>query len=126
VPARFHGFVEDMSEHLLATDVFVLPTRGDNFPVSILEAMAYAVPVVATKVGGVPEQVDDGVTGSLVDPDDPDALAGALASLLADPGRRASFGRAGSQRVRAEFDRVGMARRTLRLYEELCGAGRRR
>jgi glycosyltransferase involved in cell wall biosynthesis len=126
VPARFHGFVEDMREQLLATDVFVLPTRGDNFPVSILEAMAYAVPVVATKVGGVPEQVDDGVTGILVDPDDPDALAGALASLLADPARRASYGRAGAQKALAEFDRAGMARRTLRLYEELFGAGRGR
>ena len=126
VPARFHGFVDDMREHLLATDVFVLPTRGDNFPISILEAMAYAVPVVSTRVGGVPEQVDDGVTGILVDPEDPAALADALTRLIADPVLRASFGRAGAQRALAEFDRSAMARRTLELYEELCGPSGRR
>jgi glycosyltransferase involved in cell wall biosynthesis len=126
VPARFHGFVGDMREHLLAMDVFVLPTRGDNFPVSILEAMAYAVPVVSTRVGGVPEQVDDGVTGILVDPGDSGALADALTRLIADPALRASFGRAGAQRALAEFDRSAMARRTLELYEELCGPSGRR
>ena len=71
VRARFHGFVEDMRDHLLAMDLFVLPTRGDNLPVAILEAMAYALPVVSTRVGGVPEQIDDGVTGLLVEPDRP-------------------------------------------------------
>ena len=126
VRARFHGFVADMREPLLATDVFVLPTRGDNFPISILEAMAYAVPVVSTRVGGVPEQVEDGVTGILVDPDDPAALAEALTKLIADPALRASFGRAGAQRVLAEFDRSAMACRTLSLYEELCRPGNRR
>lgn len=123
VAARFHGFVEDMGEHLLAMDVFVLPTRGDNLPVAILEAMAYALPVVSTRVGGVPEQVEDGVTGRLVDPDDPVALAEALAALIADPGLRAALGRAGARKAESEFDGTAVARRMLGLYEELC-AGR--
>jgi glycosyltransferase involved in cell wall biosynthesis len=126
VAARFHGFVEDMRDRLLAADVFVLPTRGDNFPVSILEAMASALPVVSTRVGGVPEQIVDGVTGILVDPDDAPALARALTELLEDPRRRASLGTAGARRARQEFDRAVMARRTLSLYEELCSARGRR
>jgi glycosyltransferase involved in cell wall biosynthesis len=126
LPARFHGFREDMREHLLGMDLFVLPTRGDNLPVAILEAMAQALPVVSTRVGGVPEQVVDGVTGLVVDPDDEPGLASALTTLLADPALRRSYGRAAAQKARAEFDGTLVARRMVDLYEELRGARLRR
>lgn len=121
VPARFHGFREDMREHLPGMDVFVLPTRGDNLPVSILEAMAYALPVVSTRVGGVPEQVEHGVTGLLVLPDDAPGLADALTTLLVDPSLRAAYGRAAAAKARAEFDGGLVAARMMDLYRELCG-----
>jgi glycosyltransferase involved in cell wall biosynthesis len=59
VDATFHGFVDDFRARIASLDLFVLPTRGDNLPVAVLEAMANAVPVVATRVGGIPELVDD-------------------------------------------------------------------
>jgi glycosyltransferase involved in cell wall biosynthesis len=123
VGAEFHGFHDDLRERLRGFDVFVLPTRGDNLPVSILEAMAQALPVVSTRVGGVPELVEHGVTGLLVEPDDPEGLAGALTTLLADPALRASCGRAAAAKARAEFDNTVVARRMLDLYRRLCGVG---
>jgi starch synthase len=91
---------------------------------AILEAMAWAVPVVATRVGGVPELVADGITGLLVEPDDPGALGGALEALVQDPALRESFGRAGARRVASEFDSGLVAKRMMALYEELLRAGR--
>ena len=97
------------ADELRDVDVFVLPTRGDNLPIAILEAMACAVPVVATRVGGVPELVDDGETGILVEPGDAGGSRGALDEAVVDPALRVSFGRAGARRRRARFDRATMA-----------------
>jgi glycosyltransferase involved in cell wall biosynthesis len=113
--------VLDAPARLGELDVFVLPARAENLPMAILEAMAWAVPVVATRVGGVPELVVDGATGLLVRPDDREALASALEALVADPGLRSSLGRAGAQRVATEFDSALVARRMVALYEELLG-----
>lgn len=82
---------------------FVLPSRHEPFGIVNLEAMAAGRPVVASAVGGVPEVVVDGVTGVLVPPEDPGALAGAVARLAADPGAAAAMGAAGASRARA-FD----------------------
>jgi glycosyltransferase involved in cell wall biosynthesis len=123
VAATFHGFRDDLRELLRGFDVFVLPTRGDNLPVSILEAMGQALPVVSTRVGGVPELVEHGVTGLVVEPDDPEGLAGALTALLADPAVRASYGTAAAAKARVEFDNTVVARRMLDLYRRLCGVG---
>lgn len=123
IPARFHGHVPDAPSRLGELDVFVLPARAENLPMAILEAMAWAVPVVATRVGGVPELVVDGGTGLLVRPDDREQLGSALETLVADPGLRYSLGRAGAQRVAAEFDSAVVAARMVALYEELLGAG---
>jgi glycosyltransferase involved in cell wall biosynthesis len=122
VPARFHGHVADAPARLGELDVFVLPARAENLPMAILEAMAWAVPVVATRVGGVPELVADGVTGILVPPDDPEALGAALETLLDDADLRASLGRAGAERVATQFDARHLAGRMLSLYEELARA----
>jgi glycosyltransferase involved in cell wall biosynthesis len=118
----FHGAVSDVRERLLDADVFVLPSRGENLPITILEAMAAALPVVASRVGGIAELVDDGVTGLLVEPDDADALAGALAALVDDPERRAAMGRAGAARVGERFDATHAGPEMVGLYETLCAS----
>ncbi|HEX2044484.1 MAG TPA: glycosyltransferase family 4 protein, partial [Gaiellaceae bacterium] len=81
VDARFHGFVADLPDRLGGLDLFVLPSRGDNLPLAVMEALAAGLPVVATRVGGIPELVGDGETGLVVDPDDAPALAAAIAAL---------------------------------------------
>ncbi len=120
VRACFRGNVTDVRDRLDEVDLFVLPTRGDNLPVAILEAMASAVPVVATRVGGIPELVVDGETGVLVDVGDSDAMAAAIDALAADKERRDSFGRAGARRASSLFEAGAVARRIVGLYEEVC------
>lgn len=84
-------------------DVFVLPSLWEGLPVTILEAMAHAKPVIATQIDGVAEAVQDQQTGLLVPPADVDALAAALLSLAQDPSRRAALGQAGYERFKACF-----------------------
>ncbi len=122
VDARFHGFVPDARARLRELDVLVQPSRADNFPLAVLEAMAAGVAVVATRVGGVPELVVDGETGLIVEPEDPAALAEALDSLAADPARRRELGTRGRARVLDEFTPERMAHRTVALYRDLCAS----
>jgi glycosyltransferase involved in cell wall biosynthesis len=96
----------ELSSWYAAADLFTLPSLGDNAPLAILEAMASAVPVVATTVGGIPEEVEDGVTGVLVPPGEPTLLGAALLRLLRDPASRSAFGAAGRARAVARFSRA--------------------
>jgi glycosyltransferase involved in cell wall biosynthesis len=84
-----------------------------------MEYMAAAKPVVATRVGGVPDLIDDGVHGLLVEPGDASAVAEAITRLLDDPGRAADMGRRGRERQAREFDLDVMARTLESLYERL-------
>lgn len=118
------GERRDIRTLLAAADVFVLSSRSEGMPVSILEAMAAGLPIVASDVGGVPELVVEGETGLLTAPADDAALAGALARLLADPDLRRGMGAAGRARVEALFDLPRFHRAHLRLYEEALGAMR--
>ena len=102
---------------LAALDVFVLPSRHEGLGVAILEAMAMALPVVASDVGGIPEIVDAGRTGVLVPPEDAAALASAIAALDRDRALAHQMGAAGRARVLAEFSMEVMADRYERLYE---------
>jgi glycosyltransferase involved in cell wall biosynthesis len=122
VDARFHGFVPDLPERLGGLDVLAQPSRADNLPVAVLEAMAAGLPVVGTRAGGIPELVLDRETGLLVDPEDPAGLASALDTLAADPELRRRLGHAARARASAEFSPEALARRTISLYEELCGS----
>lgn len=99
--------------------VFVCPSVYEPLGIVNLEAMACKTAVVASRVGGIPEVVEDGVTGVLVSPDDPSALASALNGLLLDPGRAAGMGRAGRERAVAEFSWEAVGVQTAELYAEL-------
>ena len=104
------GTRDDVPELLARADVFVLSSRSEGAPLSILEAMAAGLPVVSSRVGGVPELVVDGVTGLLVPPGDPAAMAAALGRLLEDADLRRRLGAAGRERALRCFD-VRMHRR---------------
>jgi glycosyltransferase involved in cell wall biosynthesis len=114
------GYRTDAMETLDAIDVLVNPSRSDAFPTSLLEAMAAGVPVVASAVGGIPEIVDDGITGLLIDaPPRADALADAIARLVDDAELRRRLGAAGEDRFEREFAAAGWAERLRDLYEEV-------
>jgi glycosyltransferase involved in cell wall biosynthesis len=100
---HFVGFQEEVYSCLAAMDVYVHPALMEGFGIAILEAMAMGKPVVASRVGGIPEVVRDGLTGLLVSPGNPEALALALVRLLQDPNSRQGMGRAGKQRVEEHF-----------------------
>lgn len=107
--ATFLGFVPhaDLPEVLAAGDVFVMPSLcHEAFPVSILEALAAGLPVVASRVGGVPAAITPGATGYLVPPGDASALASALLPLLADPARRRAMGALARRTAEARYSRA--------------------
>jgi glycosyltransferase involved in cell wall biosynthesis len=110
------GERDDVPERLAAADVFVLSSRSECMPISVLEAMAAGLPVVASAVGGLPEMVVDGETGYLVAPGDAEALGAALARLVADPSLRRRMGAAGRRRVEERFDLPGFAEAHMDLY----------
>ncbi len=112
---NFLGEVRDVPALLGRARMFVLPSRSEGVPLTVLEAMAGGLPVVATRVGGLPEVVDDGVTGLLVPPADPAALAGAMVRIWNDPDQGNRMGRAGRQRTEERFD----IRRMVAEYEAL-------
>jgi glycosyltransferase involved in cell wall biosynthesis len=118
------GFRPDVLSLLKAFDVFVLSSVTEGLGTSLLDAMACARPIVATRVGGIPEVVADGEVGILVPPRDPEALAGAIGGLLDDVWKRREFGRAGAQRVRARFSAAQMVAATLSVYQAVAGRSR--
>lgn len=117
------GEREDVPDLLAGADVFVLSSRSEGLPLSILEAMAAGLPVVASAVGGIPELVVDGETGFLVPPGDPRALADALGRLLAAVELRRAFGRAGRARVERAFSVAAARQAHVELYERLLAGG---
>ena len=99
----FHGQVSNVRELLAGLDVFVCASHEEAFPVSILEAMACARPIVSTNVNGIPEAIEHERSGLLVPPQAPEALADAVGGLLTDEPRRRSLGDAARARVTDRF-----------------------
>jgi glycosyltransferase involved in cell wall biosynthesis len=120
---RFPGPRSDVPDFLRAADLFVHPSHQEGFSNAILEAMAAGLPVVACDVGGNPEAVVDGVTGRLIPPREPTALAAAMAEILADPAKGRSMGEAGRRRAIEQFSLDRMVRDIEELYETLAGRG---
>lgn len=120
---NFLGRRHDVADLLAACDVFVLPARQEGLGVAALEAMAMGRPVVASRVGGLGEAVQHEVNGLLVPPDDPEALAGALERLLADPELARRLGAAGPERIRERYSAEAMVEGYERVYAEILGRG---
>ncbi len=118
------GSREDVPSLLRSFDVFALSSRVEGISNTILEAMASGLPVVATRVGGNDELVDDGVTGALVPSRDPGALADVLARYIDEKGLRGEQGRAGRARAEKEFGVDAMVARYLGVYDGLLATGR--
>jgi len=122
---HFAGGVTRLREHLAAADIFVLPSRSEGFSNAIVEAMAAALPVVATDVGGNAEAVQEGISGFIVPPDDSDALAAAIVRLLSDPSKAKTMGAAGRRRVAERFTTEAMMRQTTAVYAKLLAEDKR-
>lgn len=116
---RFEGGVTNLRQLFAAADIFVLPSRSEGFSNAIIEAMASSLPVVATDVGGNAEAVKDGVTGFLVPPEDPGALAAAILRLLSDPLQARAMGAAGKNLVSEKFTSEAMMNRIADAYRNL-------
>ncbi len=115
----FLGGRENLQSTLAWWDIFVQPSLAEGFGIAALEAMAVGLPVVVSRVGGLPELVEDSRTGLLVPPGDPAALAQCLAGLARDPERRRALGTAGRERARERFSVEQMVKAIADVYAEI-------
>jgi glycosyltransferase involved in cell wall biosynthesis len=117
---RFVGTRSDLPAIYAASDVVVhCPTYPDPYPTVVLLAMLMGKPLIGSNMGGIPEQVEDDVTGMLVPPDDPAALADAILKIMMDPAKGRALGSAAMKRVREEFAPEKQARMLMKAYETL-------
>lgn len=114
----FTGFVDNVEDYLAAFDLFVYPSLFEGLGSSLLDAMAFGLPIAASNVGGIPEVVEDGVNGLLIPPEDPGSLVAALRRLLADTALRESMAHANRARA-AEFDTARMTNAYESIYREI-------
>jgi glycosyltransferase involved in cell wall biosynthesis len=120
---RFLGWRNDVDQLLADSDLLVLPSIAyECLPYSILEAMGHGLPVVATDLAGVPEEVIDGVTGRVVPPADANALAQAIRDVSATPERARAMGQKGKERLAANFSTERMVARMTDIYTRLVAA----
>jgi glycosyltransferase involved in cell wall biosynthesis len=116
---RFLGLRKDVGRLLKGADLFLLTSVSEGIPLTVIEAMAAGLPVVATRVGGLSEVVEDGETGRLAPSGDDAALADAVLRLAGDPELRRRMGRRGQERARGVFSEGQMHARYLELYREM-------
>jgi N-acetyl-alpha-D-glucosaminyl L-malate synthase BshA len=116
--------VFDVEDYLQAADIGVFASESESFCLSVLEAMAFACPSVATAVGGIPEVIASGETGLLVPPGDADALARGIEALLREPERRHALGEAAQRRAKDTFSAAAIVPQYEALYRRVCGETR--
>jgi len=116
---RFLGFRTDLPDLMAASDLFVLPSVAEAFGLVLAEALYLGLPILATRVGGIPEVVDDGVDGCLVPPGDPVALSRAMKSFLRGEVHLAGQGAPAIRKVKARFDFEQMLRKYETVYEQV-------
>jgi N-acetyl-alpha-D-glucosaminyl L-malate synthase BshA len=112
--------VNDIEDYLQVADLGLFTSESESFCLSILEAMCFSCPSVASRVGGIPEVIENNVTGLLVPFGDVDAFAGAVMDLIRDPARRAVLGRAAQNRAREHFSAAAIVPRYEALYRRTC------
>jgi len=115
----FAGMRKDVPEILSILNVFVLPSLNEGLPMALLEAQAAQIPVVATSVGAIPDVLENGVTGMLIPPKDPQAIAEAIIMILSDKKLASGIAQKGFERVRDNFSSEKMASKYLSIYREL-------
>lgn len=115
---------ETVADYYRAADIYLHPARAENFPLAILEAMACGVPVVASSVGGIPEQVTDGKDGFLAEVGDAEAMSSAIIQLLSDQVLAQSFAQAAAARAKAQFGVKRMVDAYIETFERLLSARR--
>jgi glycosyltransferase involved in cell wall biosynthesis len=118
---RFFGHRSDVPDLMRQLDVLVCPSHVEPFGINLIEGMACAVAVVGTRVGGIPEVIEEGVTGLLVPPKAPQALAEAVGRLLRNPDLRRTMGQAGRQRVLARFTVQKHTAEVVEVYRRVAG-----
>jgi glycosyltransferase involved in cell wall biosynthesis len=126
---RFVAYLKDpeaVASYYQAADVYVHAAHADTFPNTVLEALACGTPVVATSVGGIPEQVEEGVTGFLTPPGDARAMAARIVQLLSDNALRERFAAAAADSARRRFDLTSQVDSYLAWYWELTSRHRSR
>lgn len=116
---RFAGFRRDLANWVGCLDLLVHPALTEGLGVSLLQASAASVPIIASRAGGMPEAVRDGLNGLLAPPGDAVALRAAIDTLASDPARRRELGDAGSRLIDAEFSTEAMIEGNLAVYREL-------
>ena len=120
----FAGFVDNMDALYASHDVLVLSSRTEGLPMTLLEAISQRLPVVATRVGGMPDVLDDGVGGVLVAPENAEALAEGIASVVDDPAGARARADVAWQRARARYGVESMARQYIDVYSHLLADAR--
>jgi len=120
---KFAGWCADLPAVLPAADLFCLSSRWEAFGYVLLEAMSANVPIVASRIDGVPEVLDGGRLGELVEPGSPARLAEAMGGLIADPARRAVLARLGRAQVEARYSIARMVVRHTQIYEAMMLSG---
>lgn len=120
---RFLGEREDVLRLLVGSDIFVLPSRQEGLPVTLMEATSVGSAIVATAVGGVPQAVPDGIAGLVVPPGDPAALVDGIDRLVRDPDLREALGKEAKERS-AMFDVTSATREVEAIYRQVAGARR--
>ena len=117
---QFVGETEEMPLFLAECDIAVVPSRADPLPRTVMESMASGLPLVATRVGGIPEMVDDGVNGVIVDYGDEPAMAESLRRLIADPHLRHRLGTSAHNKARCQFTEQRYRDEIMTVIDEVC------